>query len=944
MSSQEDQKGGEPPDKPEPPDINLDSFPGPFNEPIPQAHSVSQPQGDTSDPVSSVNIEHGKTGSDDAQTAVEAHSTMSQESDVSSSDHYELPADQQSIEGNQGEAEAEGSAVDPKILEAVQAPASTAAQIPATTAPSNLPQTAITTATTTTTQPVATTTITSNIYSTIATLSPASTPEKEAKSAISVPGLTDPGSEEQVAEQESNITPEQIVQRAIEDHFAAHSMSSLQLGDDPISEMDPKPDNITSGGPGPSSDNQNPSVQQPLSSTPTRPLTEPQNSSTILATPSSELLGSTVHAAHDSTTSVSGFEGASNIFHRDSSSSVPAVPPTGPNVSQSVTNSDVVQDPSHDGDVDDMDTTHQDAYSQHTDENRPVVQPELNNLSSTDADQAVQLMAQLFQAQQAGNLADVTSQLHGQQAQQLMQLLQLAKVVGQPTGAGQGTSSAHPDTDTDSDPDSTTQSGSDSESVNTNASEHRRHNPARQRRLAASQAQKLLEESDKDVIVLEEQIETDELETVHVTTDWDKHLEHEEATWPTPFPTQKPFIKPRVEQVDDTWYQGEDCVDHSGIAPAAKRAILLAADGTLVLRHDAAIPGASRGRTKYRTHDLERWLSYEKGMLFEGRLMAITPVELIAHDQRQKDLFAADSFWQDEIRSSLFVPGPEDTPINFAYRSGPGQTMAIPYRVAAPMAWEYPYVHDQLQESITDRLVTASLYGIQLVRPGYYSPQSRPEGYSEAEWLRRKSQACANYVLDTDTSQCDYQPPQGSIGITSNGEEAFVCREEGCGVMPYMPCYFATAEQYTAHWNTFHVAVAPTVTCLVRGCGVKFPPGPDSLDAFFRHCKEKHEAESDGGKWGRLRNWARKGIDIGPNPHYWVLTLSEPFFPSRPSGIESLDADDMKDPIKAARWVARTSFRSKVARARPAPARDSYSGFGSSRGRGRGTIWCQTKP
>ncbi len=240
--------------------------------------------------------------------------------------------------------------------------------------------------------------------------------------------------------------------------------------------------------------------------------------------------------------------------------------------------------------------------------------------------------------------------------------------------------------------------------------------------------------------------------------------------------------------------------------------------------------------------------------------------------------------------------------------------------------------------------MTASLYRIQLVRPGYYSPQAGPEGCSEAEWPRRKSHACASYVLDTDTSQCNYSHPQGSIGVTPNGEESFLCREEGCGAMPNMPCYFATAKQYTAHWNTFHVAVAPTVTCLVRGCGVKFPPGPDSLDAFFRHCKEKHEAESDGGKWGRLRNWARKGIDIGPNPHYWVLTLSEPFFPSRPSGIESLDADDMKDPIKAARWVARTSFRSKVARARPAPARDSYSGFGSSRGRGRGTIWCQTKP
>ncbi len=357
----------------------------------------------------------------------------------------------------------------------------------------------------------------------------------------------------------------------------------------------------------------------------------------------------------------------------------------------------------------------------------------------------------------------------------------------------------------------------------------------------------MLEESDKDVIVLEEHVETEGLETVRMTTDWDRHVEQEEASWPTHFPSRKPFVKPRVEQVDDNWYQGEDCVDPSGIAPVARRVILPAANGTLALRQDAGIPGASRERTKYKTHDLERRLVYEKDERVEGKLPPINSAELIRHDQRQKELFAEGIFWQDEIRSSLYVPGPEDTPVNFAYRSGFGQVMAIPYRVAAPMAWEYPYAYGQLKESLTDRLVTASLYRIQLVRPGYYSPQSGPQGYSESEWLKCKTQACADYVLDTDTSQCDYAPPQGSIGITSNPKEAFVCREEGCGAMPDMPCYFAMAEQYTAHWNTFHVAVAPTVTCLERGCGVKFPPRPDSLDAFFRHCKEKHEAESDGG-------------------------------------------------------------------------------------------------
>ncbi len=207
------------------------------------------------------------------------------------------------------------------------------------------------------------------------------------------------------------------------------------------------------------------------------------------------------------------------------------------------------------------------------------------------------------------------------------------------------------------------------------------------------------------------------------------------------------------------------------------------------------MPGASRGCTIYKTHDLVCRLSYEKGERVEGKLTKISSTELIARDQRQKELFAADEFWKTEIRDSLYVPGPDDTPVNFAYRSGLGQVEAIPYRVAAPMAWEYPYAYGQLQESLTDRLMTASLYGIQLVRPGYYSPQAGPEGYSEAEWQRRKSPDCTDYVLDTDTSSCDYSPPQGSIGVTSNGEEAFTCREVGCGAMPDMPCYFATAKQ-----------------------------------------------------------------------------------------------------------------------------------------------------
>ncbi len=315
MSSQEDTKGGKPPDEPEPPDINLDSSSGPFNEPTPQAHPVSQLQGDTPDPISPATAEQDKTGSEDIQITVEARSTASQASDISSLDPNDTPVEVPSSEGQQGEAELTSSAIDPETKEAVQPPVSTADQIPATTTPSNLSQTANTLATTTTTQSVATTVTTSNIQPTIATISPASTPEKEAKSALPVPGLTDPGSEEQEAEQPANVSPETVVQTAIEDLYTAHSMSNLQLTDDVASEMDPKLENTISGGPGP----------QPLSSTPNRPLLEPPNNLNVSATTSSDQLGSTIHAGHESTMSLTGYDSASNIFHTDASSNIPAV-------------------------------------------------------------------------------------------------------------------------------------------------------------------------------------------------------------------------------------------------------------------------------------------------------------------------------------------------------------------------------------------------------------------------------------------------------------------------------------------------------------------------------------------------------------------------------------------------------------------------------------------
>ncbi len=402
MSSSEDSNKGKPPEPPEPPDLGLASPSGPFNEPTPQAHSVSQIQGDTSRPTSPASAEHGKV-EDDVPATVEAHATMSQESDVSSIDPHALSVEAGTIEENPGKTGDQGSTVIPE-----------AAQTPATTPTSNPQTTAM--ATMTTTQSAATTLTTSNTPTSIATS--ASKPEKEAEQAIPVPGLTDPSSGDLVANPGSRVSPEQVVQQAIEAHFVAHSMSGLQLGDDSIPETGPRPENVTLGGPRPSPDASNPAAQHPLSSTLNKPLTEQPNSSYVSATASSEQLSSTIPAAPKSTLSATGFESASDLFLGETSSNVPAVQSTDPGVSGSVGDSEMLQDPARESEAE-MDTTHQSAYTQHSEGSPSGVQPGPSKVSSPDADQALQLMGQLFRAHQAGNLADVTSQLQGPQAEQL---------------------------------------------------------------------------------------------------------------------------------------------------------------------------------------------------------------------------------------------------------------------------------------------------------------------------------------------------------------------------------------------------------------------------------------------------------------------------------------------------------------------------------------------
>ena len=268
---------------------------------------------------------------------------------------------------------------------------------------------------------------------------------------------------------------------------------------------------------------------------------------------------------------------------------------------------------------------------------------------------------------------------------------------------------------------------------------------------------------------------------------------------------------------------------------------------------------------------------------------------------------------------SLYLPGETDTTVNFAVKTDSGMK-AIPYRVAARMAWEYPYAFGQAQESLQDRLVTASLYGMRLTRPGYTDPRSHPAPPAATESPAAKEAACVAYVTDADVS--DSQEPRCRVANGEDGREAFIYPEACCEALEGMPCYFATVEQWIAHWNTFHVAVAPAITCIVAGCPAKFHTGPETVDAFFRHVQLRHKDLSVCGKWPRLNQLVRMGMGVGPNMCYWPPSAGNgPHL--RPDQVNFLSPEEIQDPFLAARWVACTEFHTLVRRGRPKPKKDA---------------------
>ncbi len=76
--------------------------------------------------------------------------------------------------------------------------------------------------------------------------------------------------------------------------------------------------------------------------------------------------------------------------------------------------------------------------------------------------------------------------------------------------------------------------------------------------------------------------------------------------------------------------------------------------------------------------------------------------------QEQMSWLKRNNNWKGKINTYHCLSHPAVSVVHFAHHVG-SETWAVPYHVVEPMAWEYPYQGDQVQEGVEDRLVMAGL-------------------------------------------------------------------------------------------------------------------------------------------------------------------------------------------------------------------------------------------
>ncbi len=225
------------------------------------------------------------------------------------------------------------------------------------------------------------------------------------------------------------------------------------------------------------------------------------------------------------------------------------------------------------------------------------------------------------------------------------------------------------------------------------------------------------------------------------------------------------------------------------------------------------------------------------------------------------------------------------------------------------MAWEYPYYSGQAQEDLSDRLVLARLYKLKVARPGYCSADAKPATTTQTLAAFDSGKGFVDHMSDTDVNAHATPVEQARQGYL--GAALFVCSQPECKAAGGHAFLFATINQWAAHWNTFHVAIAPVFNCMVRGCSFQTTTAPDSLDALFCHIKDAHPSVYNEGRWPNLVDLVIKGLHVKPNAQYWppadVIVELQALVT-----ITKRTSTQLTSSTVATRWAAREHFHRAV--------------------------------
>ncbi len=158
-------------------------------------------------------------------------------------------------------------------------------------------------------------------------------------------------------------------------------------------------------------------------------------------------------------------------------------------------------------------------------------------------------------------------------------------------------------------------------------------------------------------------------------------------------------------------------------------------------------------------------------------------------------------------------------------------------QTAMEVSAAFPYARRRCQEPIGERVIVNDLYGVPLYKPavGPIDPDLGT-GAVAAKKVIPRTGADPNFVFD----QAKRNPERASaykMGFRPQDPEPmrYACRMEDCCAVGGIRLAFSTEEELVAHWNTFHVAVAPQFTCQVQGCKAMFTADPGALDCYLSH-------------------------------------------------------------------------------------------------------------